>query len=220
MPSNHSWSFTTGMAPDTTPPSVTATTPAAGEGTVGVNAVISFTFSEPVEQTTILFDLSAGEVHAAGALAYSDTTATFTPSGPLNYSTLYTGTVSAGVKDLAGNAMPSNHSWSFTTGMAPDTTPPSVTATTPAAGEGTVGVNAVISFTFSEPVEQTTILFDLSAGEVHAAGALAYSDTTAAFTPLDPLNSGTFYTATVSAVVKDLAGNAMPGDYSWSFTTQ
>ena len=219
MPGDYSWSFTTGTAPDTSPPNVTATTPAAGEVNVGVTAAISATFSEPVDQTTILFALSAGGIPAAGSLTYSGTTAIFTPSSPLNYSTLYTGKVSAGVKDLAGNAMTADQVWTFTTGIAPDTTPPGITATSPAAGSANVGINAALSFTFSEPVDQTTILFALSAGGSPAAGSLAYSGTTAVFTPSNPLNYSTLYTGKVSAGVKDLAGNAMPSDYSWSFTT-
>ena len=219
MTADHSWTFTTGIAPDKTPPTVTATSPAAGSTNVGINASLSFTFSEPVNQTTIPFTLSAGAAAVPGSLTYSGTTAIFTPSAPLNYSTLYTGKVSAGVQDLAGNAMPGDYYWSFTTGTAPDTTPPTVTATTPASGGSNIGVNAAISVTFSEPVDQATIQFALSAGAVPVTGSLTYSGTTAVFTPQSVLAYNTQYTATVSAGLRDLAGNAMAGTYSWTFTT-
>jgi hypothetical protein len=56
-------------------------------------------------------------VVAATVLVGGETpTVTLTPSGALAPMTTYTATVKAGVRDLAGNAMPANFSWSFTTG--------------------------------------------------------------------------------------------------------
>ncbi|MFA5851440.1 MAG: ice-binding family protein, partial [Spirochaetales bacterium] len=43
------------------------------------------------------------------------TTATFNPNSDLLGSTVYTATITTGVQDLAGNALASNHSWTFTT---------------------------------------------------------------------------------------------------------
>jgi predicted small lipoprotein YifL/methionine-rich copper-binding protein CopC len=219
MSNGYFWSFMTGTAPDTLPPGVTATTPAPGATGVAVNIAPSVTFSEPVDQATITITLSAGNVPVAGNITYNGTTAIFTPSVSLAYSTLYTATVSAGVRDLAGNAMPSDYFWSFMTGTAPDTLPPGVTATTPATGAAGVAVNIAPSVTFSEPVDQTTIAFTLSAGGAAIPCTMSYSGTTAIFTPSVSLTYGTLYTATVSAGVRDLAGNAMPNDYVWNFTT-
>src|SRR3990167_3907279 len=48
--------------------------------------------------------------------------ATFTPSSNLVYATIYTATITTGVKDSAGNAMAADYRWSFTTvgGVSPD----------------------------------------------------------------------------------------------------
>ncbi len=219
MPNGYFWSFMTGTAPDLLPPGVTATTPATGATGVAVNIAPSVTFSEPVNQATIAFTLSAGGAAVPCTMSYSGTTAIFTPSSSLTYGTQYTATVSAGVKDLAGNAMPNGYFWSFMTGTAPDILPPGVTATTPATGATSVAVNIAPSVTFSEPVNQATIAFTLNAGGVPVAGNITYSGTIAIFTPSSSLTYGTQYTATVSAGVKDLAGNAMPNDYLWSFMT-
>jgi hypothetical protein len=76
--------------------------------------------------------------------------------------------------------------------------------------------------TFSEPVDPTTITlttFTLSAGGVAIDGTVSYSGTAAIFTPSSKLKKNTLYTARMSAGVRDLAGNAMPNDYFWSFTT-
>jgi predicted small lipoprotein YifL len=219
MSNGYFWSFMTGAAPDTMPPGVTATTPAPGATGVAVNIAPSVTFSEPVDQATITFSLNAGNNPIAGNITYNGTTAIFTPLVSLAYSTLYTATVSAGVKDLAGNAMPSDYFWSFITGTAPDTLPPGVTATTPSTGAAGVAVNIAPTVTFSEPVDQTTIAFTLSTGGATIPCTMSYSGTTAIFMPSISLTYGTLYTATVNAGVRDLAGNTMPNDYAWNFTT-
>ena len=220
MPDNYSWVFTTSAAPDTAPPSVMAKTPVAGATGVAVNIAPSVTFSELVDPATITFTLSAGDVSVAGNMIYSGITAIFTPSLPLAYGTQYTATVEAGVRDLAGNTMPDNYSWVFTTSAAPDTTPPSITASTPVAGASGVAVNIAPSVTFSEPVDPATITFTLlSADGAAAPGTMSYSGITAIFTPSLPLSYSTQYTASVSAGVKDLVGNAMPKGHFWSFTT-
>jgi hypothetical protein len=220
MPNNYIWSFVTSAAPDTTPPVITATSPAAGVTGVAINITPNVTFSEPINQQTISFLLSSGGTAIPCTMSYSGTTAIFTPLTPLAYSTSYTATVRAGVKDLAGNAMLNDYSWSFVTGAAPDTTPPVVTATFPAAGAGVVAINITPNVKFSEPVDQQTISFLLSSGGIPIPCTMSYSGTTAIFTPLTHLAYSTPYTATMSAGVKDLAGNVMLNDYVWSFRTK
>jgi hypothetical protein len=55
----------------------------------------------------------------AGTVSYVDGTATFTPTDSLAPLTAYTATISTGAKDLAGNALTSDMSWSFTTASSP-----------------------------------------------------------------------------------------------------
>jgi outer membrane protein assembly factor BamB len=68
------------------------------------------------------FTLMNGAISISGAVTYSGTTATFTPSVPLTLNTLYTATITTGVKDLSGNPMSTNYTWTFTT-FAPDPSP-------------------------------------------------------------------------------------------------
>ncbi len=101
---------------DTTPPTVTAQTPAAGTTGVAPAAVVTATFSEPVQAGTVSFVLKDAAGNAVAAtLSYdpNSQTATLTPSAALQLNTTYTATVS-GAKDLAGNTMTAV-SWSFTT---------------------------------------------------------------------------------------------------------
>lgn len=108
--------------PDMTPPEVSATNPANNAIDVSTTSAITATFSEGMDASTITtatFTLSDGAGAITGTVNYSGTTATFTPSDALQYSTTYTATITTGVKDLAGNAMTADYTWSFTTGAAP-----------------------------------------------------------------------------------------------------
>jgi len=118
---NYNWSFTTAAATDVTPPTVLSVLPANSATAVAVNGNVTATFSEAMNSATITsttFTLKQGTATVAGSVSYSGTTATFTPTSSLAAGTVYTGTITTGAKDGAGNAMASNFSWSFTTAAA------------------------------------------------------------------------------------------------------
>ncbi|OOP56248.1 MAG: hypothetical protein AYP45_10060 [Candidatus Brocadia carolinensis] len=102
---------------DTTPPTVTSTSPANGATNAAVSGNITATFSEAMDASTITtatFILNNGVI---GTISYNSSTktATFNPNTDLSYSTTYTAKITTGAKDSAGNAMASNYTWSFTT---------------------------------------------------------------------------------------------------------
>ena len=108
---------------------VSATTPASGANGVSISSAVSATFNGAIDASTLntsTFTLTSpgGSVTATVTYNAATNTATFTPSAALAYSTTYIATISAGVKDPAGNPLASNYSWSFTTagtvaGVAP-----------------------------------------------------------------------------------------------------
>jgi hypothetical protein len=105
-----------------------------------------------------------------------------------------------------------------------DTTPPTVTATTPAAGATGVPGNTTVTATFSEamdPATLTTTTFRLRNGATDVAGTVALDapSNTARFTPGALLDAGITYTATVTIGTADTAGNHLAADFTWSFTT-
>jgi hypothetical protein len=217
---------------DTTPPTVTATNPASGATGVAVAGNVTATFSEPMTATTITastFTLKNGTTSVPAAVTYDATSrvATLNPSADLANNTTYTATVTTGVKDTAGLAMTSARTWSFTTAAASggtDTTPPTVTATSPAAGATAVAVAGNLTATFSEPMTATTVngtTFTLKNGTTAVAAAVSYDATSrvATLNPSADLANNTTYTATVTTGVKDAAGLAMTSDKTWSFTT-
>ena len=222
---NKTWSFTTGTTADTTAPTVSSSSPANTDTGVTTNGSLTATFSETMNAATITtttFTVMQGSTAIPGAVTYVGTVATFDPTSDLADSTLYTVTVTTGVQDLAGNALAVNKTWSFTTGATPDTTAPTVSSTVPADTATSVTTNGSLTATFSEVMDAATITtttFTLMQGSTAVPGAVTYVGTVATFDPTSDLADSTLYTATVTTEVKDLAGNALAANKTWSFTT-
>jgi len=225
LATNYVWSFSTGPASDTTPPTVASTNPVNGATGVSLSASAAATFSEAVDPSTVTtatFLLKQGSTSVPGTVTLSGTTATFKPSAPLAGSTTYTATMTTGVKDLAGNTMASNSSWTFTTAAAVDNTPPTVGSVSPAAGATGVVLNASVTANFSEAIDSlsvNTATFTLKNGSSTVPGTVSLSGATATFKPSASLLSGTAYTAMLTTGIKDMAGNTLGSGYSWTFTT-
>jgi hypothetical protein len=230
MTANFVWTFTTGATPDTTPPEVISTVPVNNATGVLINSKITATFSEAMDASTLttatFMVKGPGTTAVAGVVTYTGTIATFTPSANLAGNTVFTATITAGAKDLAGNALESDFGgsgWTFTTGATPDTTPPTVISTLPADNATNVLVNSNVTATFSEAMDAstiTTVTFMLKGpGTTAVAGAVTYAGTTATFNPTNDLAGNTLFTATITTGTKDLAGNALAVNYVWTFTT-
>jgi len=110
----------TGPRPDTKPPSVVETFPENGATNVSVvHAIVGVTFSEPVERQSVVFSLTQN------GSPFLEIQPTPRDSGniiefgllrpPLAYEAIYVATIASGLRDLAGNVMREDYSWSFTT---------------------------------------------------------------------------------------------------------
>ncbi|HMD40596.1 MAG TPA: Ig-like domain-containing protein [Candidatus Acidoferrum sp.] len=202
-------------------PAVVVTSPANGAVGVLLNATVSAGFSSVMAAATInttTFTLTGpGGTAVAGAVTYSGTTATFTPTATFAASSVYTATITTGATDPGGNPLAANFVWSFTTGL------PTVISTVPAAGATTVPVNTVVSATFTEPMNAATIngaTFILTGpGATPVAGVVTYAGSTATFTPTLVLAGSTLFTATITTGAKDPAGAGLAANFVWTFTT-
>jgi len=217
---NYVWSFTTVVPP--TPPTVISTVPANGATNVPVSQVLSATFSEAMTPATIstsTFTVTGpGGTAVAGAVTYSGLVATFTPTGNLGNSTVYTATITTGATSLAGVPLAANYVWTFTT----ITPTPAVISTIPLNGATGVPVNQALSATFNEPMTPDTLdaaSFTVTAGGVTIPGAVSYSGLVAKFTPTSNLAYSTVYTATITTGVYDPQGQELPANHVWTFTT-
>jgi hypothetical protein len=110
------YTVTVVLAPDISPPTVISTSPASNEISVSLSTTVTVTFSELVNVSTVnaaTFTLSDGVNPVLGTVSCNGSTAVFTPTSPLLRNTTYIATISAGVKDIAGNATTMNNTWSF-----------------------------------------------------------------------------------------------------------
>ncbi|MBI5207493.1 MAG: Ig-like domain-containing protein [Candidatus Firestonebacteria bacterium] len=223
LESDYIWSFKTGSITDITLPEIIEVNPLNGANNIPINSNITVTFSEPINAlsiTTSTFYITLSE-NISGTVEYNGIAAIFKPLSNLSPNTTYTAVITNSIKDLSGNKLKSDFSWSFTTGSIPDLTPPVITDISPLNNAVNVKCDANITAVFSEPIDATTIsiaAFYINnglTGEVSAAG-----NNTISFKPFTELSSNTIYTATITDKIKDLAGNKLEKSYIWSFTTE
>jgi hypothetical protein len=173
----------------------------------------SFTFSSTVAGSSFQCKLDAGSVLAC--------------TSPQNYSGLASGSHTFQVRatDQAGNTDPTPATYTWTI----DLTPATVTGVSPANG-ATVATSATVTAAFSEAIDPATIstitfeLRDSSNALVSASVTYNATTRTATLTPSASLAFSTTYTASVKGGstdprVKDVAGNALAANVTWSFTT-
>ena len=230
LTNDYSWSFTT--AADNDPPIVTSVSPGNGATGVITGTAITVNFSEAINASTATGSTvqlrDPGNNLVSAAISASGNQVTVTPSSALTGSTVYTATITggaSGIKDLAGNALVNNYSWSFTTAVV-DITPPVVSAVLPANGATGVSTVTPITVNFSEAINASTATG--STVQLRDPGNNLVSTTISAFGsqvilgPSVELDVLTVYTVTITggaSGVKDLAGNALAANYSWTFTT-
>ncbi len=214
-----------GNSPDTTAPTVSSTTPGDLATGVAISGNIAATFSEAMNVATITtatFTLRQGATPVPGAVTYAGTVATLNPTNDLAANTVLTATITTGARDMAGNALAVNKTWSFTTGAPPDATAPAVSSTVPADLATGVAINRNITATFSEAMDVATITtatFTLRQGATPVPGAVTYAGTVATLNPTNDLAANTVLTATITTGARDVAGNALAVNKTWSFTT-
>ena len=205
-------------------PVVSSTIPLNGALGVPLRQVISATFNEEMNPTTInsatFVVTEANGTAVAGAVTYSGTTATFTPSSFLKPNTTYVGRIKTGVKDVMGNALQTDYVWTFSTGML---IVPTVITTDPTRDATNVPLNKTITATFSMPMDPLTInnfTFIVNQGTNAVAGTITYAGSVVTFTPTAPLTANTIYTVTITTGAKNLDGTPLAANYVWNFTTE
>jgi ice-binding like protein/Big-like domain-containing protein len=208
-------------------PLVISTTPANSATQVPVTQIISATFSEIMNSTTLntsTFTVTGpGTTAVTGVVAYSGTTATFTPAATLLANTTYTATISTGAQDPIGEALPTDYVWTFTTGAIP-----TVISTVPLNSATNVPINQKITATFSIPMSSASIVAPgtfavavATSGGASVTGTVTYvtATNTATFTPTATLLPLTQYAATITTAAQSAAGNSLASNYIWRFTT-
>ncbi len=198
---------------DTQAPTLLSSSPSNGTTGMAVGGSFTVTFSEPMDPQSVLLELRPSVGLGGASWNAEGTSVSYAPLVELSAGVTYSVTVSG--KDLAGNGLTGTNSFSFTA-AATDTTAPTVRTTTPATGATNVSPTAAFNISFSEPMDTGTVTVDLSPT---ASVELSWDAESTTLTALAPagLAFGTSYTVTLNG--KDVAGNALGGTTTFSFTT-
>ena len=246
MAASYVWTFTTAALADTTRPTVVLTVPLPNAIGVPNNSKITAVFSEDMNAATISatsFTVTNTTLSTpvTGSVVYSAAarTATFTPSATtLATSSSFTATITTAAMDLAGNALAGNsavvpnagnHVWSFSTAAVGDSTPPTITAISPVDASTGNCLAKLVSATFSEAMDPTTINGStvlVTDGGVAVPGTVSYdaAGQVASFVPLAVAGFAANRSFVVTIVggstgVKDLAGNPLATNRVFGFST-
>ncbi|MBN1926575.1 MAG: Ig-like domain-containing protein [Prolixibacteraceae bacterium] len=219
MKENHEWKFNTKNAVS---PTVISTDPANLETDVELDKTITATFSVPMDQgsfTPSTFIVRQGANTVNGVISYNGTTVSFVPDNDLSFGKTYIATITTGVRNTEGTTLANNYVWAFTAEEAPA---PTVILTDPARNENNVVLDQVVTVTFSEPMNESTLnnsTFTLKQGSTTVNGTVECSGAVATFTPYNNLLSGENYTATLTTGVINANGTNLANNYSWGFNT-
>lgn len=202
-------------------PIVESTTPLSNALDVPLGQVITATFNEEMDPSSITSTsfTVAGTAPIAGTVTYTGTTASFTPTLPLAENTTYTARITTKAKDLMGNFLQVEYVWAFSTGTL---LRPVVITTDPITNAIAVPLNKTISATFNMVMNPSTLnstTFKVNQGLNVVAGAISYTGSTVSFVPTNPLLANKIYTVTITTGAKNSLNTAMLADYSWTFTT-
>lgn len=167
LPAAKSFFFTTvsDPGPGPTPPKVTGNSPQDRATGVPLNAdiVVNFDMAMSKSDTEGAFSMVPA---AAGAFAWSggDATLTYNPSSDLAPGTQYAVALSTAAKSAAGASLGAAHSFKFTTGSSPDTTPPVIRHTAQSSVEEGTPISVIANVTDDVSVAVVTLHYRPAGG--------------------------------------------------------
>jgi len=230
---NNSYQFTTKALP-----TVTSFSPVSGATDVAITSKFTFNFSDTIQfgSGSILLEdsnnnvVESYNVASSKQLTLSGKTLTIAPTSTLlSLNTSYHFVLAANtLKDSAGNSLPVNSSYQFTT--IADKTPPVLASFSPTSNAKNVALDASLTFNFSKAIKFGTGNINIvdSSGNVvdsydvtksNSNVSISSDGKTLTVKPHQSLTSNTTYTVQIAkGALQDVNGNNFAGS-SNSFTT-
>jgi len=211
------------------PPQIAFVSPADGASGVNVETPVVAGFRDAIDPASLTdntFTVSGGPFGTVTGIITYDTTvreATFIPAVPLAYDAVYTATLTTGVYDASGEAMPAPTTWTFTT--TADFAGPRPNAFSPPNGALDVPRNTQIVVAWDKPLDSGTLgvdTFTVTTGlGAPVSGVVTYNAAThvTVFSPTARLDADARYIVTLKAGIQDAGGHPTEADIAWAFTT-
>ena len=165
MSSPYTSTFSTGSTVDFSRAQIASESPTANSTGVSISTSVTVNFGKQIDPLTIstsTMELSPYNtaILVPGTVTATGTSATFTPSQPLDASTYYELSLTSGVKDLEGQSVYNgSFNYFFTTGQGSSGLSPNIVSVVQAAA--TVGTSVIISGTYFGPSQGTsTVTFN------------------------------------------------------------
>ena len=199
-------------------PLVVATNPV--EGALGVSGAdtpwVLFDRPMDIQKTQSAFRLSSAGGSATGQFYWEGTKMYYRLSTPLSGGDEYTMVIGAGSE--TGDGVDLGEDLNIRFYAIADLGAPAIVSVSPPNGAGDVDPNSNIEITFSEPIDFSTVDDGLSISpSVISTKSMDTAGTTLVINPTSALSNAT-YTVNLSRSVKDLAGNRLDSELSFSFT--
>lgn len=184
---------------------------------LGCDQGLRVEFSTDVDAATVSAETFLVE-RATGTVSYDSAgrTATYVPLDPFTSGELYTAVLTQAITTTAGDSLPEPLRWQFT---CVDRAPPVLIERAPLGDDQSPLERPTLRF--SKPLDEAT----LTPENIRVLGVEARLEWDAArrtvtLVPVRPLYPGRTYSVFVSAKVRDLSGNALGTDVTWTFRTR
>lgn len=221
--------FQTGSGTDLVQPRVLTVTPPDKSVGVGVNAPVYLHFSKPLNTLSVSAGASgtiqitaAGNPISPASISFgSNQDVTITPFGTFPDNTPIGIAATAGLQDLAGNALVPFSS-TFTTRTGTALSPANVTNAVPVNGTINIPVNSIVQLKTDNAIDPTTVnvnsfaLYDNTAGGNPLPGTYSVSPggTVVTFAPASNLTLSDAYRFYWNSNMHDISGNYLNGGSS------
>jgi len=202
--------------PDIEAPTIVATSPVDGATGMDTQSLLSVTFSEPMDLSSIGIELTPARVLRQFQWSEDGSELVTGPETPWKEGQSYEAKVTG--TDASGNPISGVDVFTFTVGYKQ--LAPQISGTSPVPGLVNVPTDTRITVTFSEPMEPISTNRALSTSpDVPMSYGHDARQRTFTWTPQAALDPDTTYTVTVGASAQNMRGEMLGQDMVFDFTT-